>query len=142
MNSYDVEVFHDGDCPLCAREMAMLRRRDRQGRILFTDIAAADFDAESVGVPWQALMDRIHGRLTDGTVIEGVEVFRRLYAAVGFSSWVAVTRLPGISQALEVAYRLFARYRLSLTGRCTDGTCHLRRRTPQTPSGDTTAARA
>jgi predicted DCC family thiol-disulfide oxidoreductase YuxK len=116
-----VEVFHDGACPLCAREIAALRRLDRRGRIRFTDIAAPGFDAAAIGVPWEALMARIHGRLPDGTLIEGVEVFRRLYAAVGFGPVVALTRLPGVAHVLELAYRGFARNRLRLTGRCDDG---------------------
>jgi predicted DCC family thiol-disulfide oxidoreductase YuxK len=49
-------------------------------------------------------------------------VFRRLYAAVGFGPLVVLTRLPGISHLLEVAYRVFARNRLRWTGRC-DDTC-------------------
>ena len=32
----DVEVFYDGDCPLCTREIRLLRRLDRRGRIRFT----------------------------------------------------------------------------------------------------------
>lgn len=121
--AFDVEVFYDGGCPLCTREMRLLRRLDRGGRIRYVDIAADGFDGGPVGVTWEALMDRIHGRLPDGTLVEGVEVFRRLYAAVGFSRVVWLTRLPGISHALDVAYRLFARNRLRLTGRCVDGTC-------------------
>ena len=87
-----VEVFFDGECPLCAREIGMLRRLDRRGRIRFTDIAAAGFDATALGRSMSALMDRIHGRLPDGTWIEGVEVFRRLYAAVGLGVLVAPTK--------------------------------------------------
>ncbi len=100
---FDIEVFYDGECPLCMREIRMLRRRDHRRRIHFVDIAAEDFDASSVGVTWEALMERIHGRLPDGTLIEGVEVFRRLYAAVGFGPLVALTRLPGIAQLLNLA---------------------------------------
>jgi predicted DCC family thiol-disulfide oxidoreductase YuxK len=122
---FDIEVFYDGGCPLCTREMHLLRRLDRRGRIRCVDIAADGFDAGRVGVTWEALMDRIHGRLSDGTLVEGVEVFRRLYAAVGFSRTVALTRLPGIAQALDLAYRLFARNRLRLTGRCVEGACEL-----------------
>jgi predicted DCC family thiol-disulfide oxidoreductase YuxK len=81
------------------------------------------FDPGSVGVPMEVLMDRIHGRLPDGTLVEGVEVFRRLYTAVGFGVLVAPTRLPGIRQLLDLAYRWFARNRLRLTGRCADGVC-------------------
>jgi predicted DCC family thiol-disulfide oxidoreductase YuxK len=127
MTDFDVEVFHDGGCPLCAREMGALRRRDRRGRIRFTDIASADFDAGAVGVTWEALMSRIHGRLPDGTLIEGVEVFRRLYAAVGFASLVKLTRLPGVSHLLDLAYRHFARNRLRWTGRCVDRACQVHR---------------
>ena len=72
---------------------------------------------------WQALMDRIHGRLPDGSLIEGVEVFRQLYAAVGFRRLVAMTRLPGVDQLLTLAYQAFARNRLRLTGRCVNGAC-------------------
>lgn len=120
---FDVEVFYDGACPLCLREIEMLRRKDANRRIRFTDIAAPGFDAASLGIPFATLMARIHGRLPDGTIIEGVEVFRRLYAAVGFESLVAVTRWPGVKQALNASYRLFAQNRLRLTGRCTDESC-------------------
>ena len=122
---FEVEVFFDGECPLCMREVRMLRRLDRRERIHFVDISAQGFDASSVGVTWAALMDRIHGRLPDGRLIEGVEVFRRLYAAVGFAPLVALTRLPGISALLEAAYQAFAKNRLRLTGRCVDGACEL-----------------
>ena len=129
---FDIEVFYDGACPLCMREIRMLRGRDRRQRIRFVDIAANGFDAASVGLTWETLMDRIHGRLPDGTLVEGVEVFRRLYAAVGFAPLVALTRLPGIRQLLDVAYHAFARNRLRLTGRCVDGACELHTR-PHTP---------
>ncbi len=135
MNSpFDIEVFYDGECPLCMREIRMLQRRDHRRRIRFTDIAAADFDAASVGLSWEMLMARIHGRLSDGALVEGVEVFRRLYAAVGFGPVVALTRLPGISQLLDLAYHAFARNRLRLTGRCVDGACELHTKPPSLPA--------
>lgn len=122
---FEVEVFHDGACPLCAKEIRMLQRLDRQRRIRFVDIAAPDFDAASTGVSWSELMARMHGRLPDGTLIQGVEVFRRLYAAVGFRRLVAVTRLPGLSHLLALAYRIFAANRLRFTGRCAADGCQL-----------------
>lgn len=75
-------MFYDGDCPLCMRETRMLSRMDRSQRILFTNIAAAEFDASSLGKRGEKLMAEIHGRLPDGTWVTGVEVFRRLYTAV------------------------------------------------------------
>jgi predicted DCC family thiol-disulfide oxidoreductase YuxK len=125
---FAIEVFFDGGCPLCSREIEMLRRRDRRSAIRFTDIAAPGFDAGAVGLSLPQLMARIHGRLPDGRIIEGVEVFRRLYTAVGWGALVKVTRVPGISHLLDLAYHLFAKNRLRWTGRCSSdasGRCAL-----------------
>ena len=115
MTDFEIEVFHDGACPLCAREVRMLRRRDRQAR----------FDASQAGVSWEDLMARIHGRLPDGTIIDGPEVFRRMYAAVGFRRLVALSRWPGVAALVDLAYGVFAKNRLRLTGRCAAAGCAL-----------------
>lgn len=117
---WQVQVFYDGDCPLCRREINLLRRFDRKRRIWFTDIADPAFRAEDWGMTLPRLMEEIHVRLRDGSWISGVEAFRQLYAAVGFSWLVPLTRLPGIRQGLDLGYRVFAKNRLKWTGRCTD----------------------
>ncbi len=130
--TFQIEVFYDGDCPLCLREIRFLRFLDRgRGRIRFTDIAAPDFDPAALGTTWEALMRRIHGRLPDGSFVDGVEVFRRLYGAVGFGPLVWLSRARGVRDVLEFAYARFAENRLKWTGRCTDA-CELpaRRSTP------------
>jgi predicted DCC family thiol-disulfide oxidoreductase YuxK len=118
--AFEVEVFFDGACPLCRREIGMLRRLDRHGRLRLTDISAPEFDAAPLGRTHDELMREIKARLPDGTWITGVEVFRRLYGAVGFRWLIPVTRLPLVRQMLDIGYRVFARNRLRLTGRCTD----------------------
>lgn len=120
---WNIEVFHDGECPLCAREIEMLRRLDRHGRILFTDISSDDFVPETQGKDLETLMSTMHGRLPDGTWLTGVEVFRRLYTAVGFGPIVAVTRSPVLSGLLNWSYERFAKNRLRLTGRCEIEVC-------------------
>ncbi len=117
--AWDIEVFFDGDCPLCSREIRWLKRQDKQDRILATDIAALGFQAEEYGLTQKELMAEIHGRLPSGEIIRGVEVFRRLYAAAGWRRTVAVTRLPLVRHALNLGYWLFAKNRLRMTGRCT-----------------------
>lgn len=116
---WDVEVFYDGDCPFCRREINLLRRWDRKKRIRFTDIVAADFNPAAYGMEFDQFMAAIQGRLPNGEWIHGVEVFRRLYSAIGLSWLVALTRWPGFRQGLDWAYRIFARNRLRWTGRCT-----------------------
>ncbi len=118
-------MFFDGGCPLCSREITMLRRRDREGRLRFTDIAAADFAPSSLGLERATLMAKIHGRTAAGELVTGVEVFRRIYAALGFVRLVALSRVPWIASALDRAYAVFAAHRLRLTGRCDADACLL-----------------
>ena len=123
----DFTLLYDGECPLCSREIAMLRRRDRRGRLGFVDIAAPGFDAARYGTARDALMARIHGVLPDGSLVRDVEVFRRAYAAVGLGWLVAPTRWPLLRPLFDRAYRVFARNRLRWTGRseaaCAGGAC-------------------
>ena len=113
----ELSLLYDGDCPLCNREIEVLRRRDKRGAIAMIDISAPGFDASVYGLDQQTVMARIHGVLPDGTVIEGMEVFRRTYAAVGLGWLLAPSRWPIIGRLFDWAYTLFARYRLRLTGR-------------------------
>lgn len=113
------QVFFDGDCPLCKREIDWLRKRDRQQEIEFIDIASPDFREELYGKSFDELMSGIHGRTRDGCWVKGVDVFRYLYDVAGFRRWVRWSRLPLIRTGLAIGYRIFARYRLRLTGRRT-----------------------
>lgn len=114
----EIEVLYDGDCPLCDREVKMLRRWDRKRRIRFTNIAAAEFEAGDYGLTQEELMVEIHARLPDGAWSRGFEVFRRIYSALGWGPAVSLTRLPVVSNLLDGAYRSFARNRLRMTRRC------------------------
>jgi predicted DCC family thiol-disulfide oxidoreductase YuxK len=126
---WQIKVLYDGECPLCTREIRFLERRDRgQGRVQFEDIAAPSFDPAVYGLDAQQVMARIHGVLPDGQVVEGVEVFRRLYAGVGLGWLVAPTRWPILRNLADLAYRIFARNRLRWTGRahdCEAGSCEV-----------------
>ncbi|MEM0925770.1 MAG: DUF393 domain-containing protein [Planctomycetota bacterium] len=123
IDDWQVEVFFDGDCPLCLREIKLLRWLDRRNQIRFTDIAETSFRPSDYGKSMKEFMDEIQGRLPDGSWVIGVEVFRRLYAAVGLRPLVALTRIPGISHLLDFGYHVFARNRLRLTGRCDSESC-------------------
>ena len=68
------------------RKIRVLRPLDKRQRIRFGDISAEEFDAITVGVCRETFMDRIHGRLLDGTLIEEIDVFRRLYSTPRWAS--------------------------------------------------------
>lgn len=124
---WELQILYDGECPLCSREIAALRRLDRRDRLSFVDIAAPGFDPSRYGLDQAAVMGRIHAALPDGRVVEGMEVFRRAYGAVGLGWLLAPSRWPGLRGVFDAAYRVFARNRLRWTGRqeaaCTSERC-------------------
>lgn len=119
--SWDIKVLFDGECPLCRREIAFLEGRNRRGRLALEDIAAPGFDPSAYGLDAADVMGRINGVLPDGRVVEGMEVFRRAYAAVGLGWLLAPSRLPGLGRMYDAGYRVFARNRLRWTGRADAG---------------------
>jgi len=110
------EVFYDGQCPLCKREIDMVRRKDKRSLLKLTDIAAADFQLVA-GKELHELMKEIHGRDVNGEFVTGVDVFREIYSRLGFGWLVKISRLPILRQALDVGYGVFAHLRFKHASR-------------------------
>lgn len=124
-DAWEIRLLFDGACPLCAREIRALRRLDRgRGRIRFDDVSRPGFDPAEFGLDRESVMDRMHGVLPDGTVVEGMEAFRRAYSAVGLGWLLAPTGWPGLRKLADAGYRAFARNRLRLTGRSRECPAH------------------
>ncbi len=116
--SQTITILFDGACPLCKREVRALERLDGgRGRIAFEDIAATGFQPSAYGLDRETVNLRIHARLGNGRVIEGMEVFRQAYAAVGLGWLMAPTGWPLLKPVFDAFYRWFARNRHRLTGR-------------------------
>lgn len=62
-------------------------------------------------------MERIHAILPDGTIVRDVEVFRRLYEAVGLGWVYAITKNPSVLAGANAVYGVWAKYRTQITGR-------------------------
>lgn len=129
-SSWEIKLLYDGECPLCLREVNFLQKRDAgRGKVAFVDIAADDYNPEdNGGVDFETAMGRIHGVLPDGTVIKNVEVFRRVYEALGMGWVYAITKLPILGAAANFIYGIWADYRLQLTGRANLATVIKQRR--------------
>lgn len=82
----ELTLLFDGGCPLCVREVRFLQRRDRQGRLAFVDIDAADYDAGAhADISYRVAMGRIHAIAGSGEVLRDVAVFREAYRLIGLS---------------------------------------------------------
>lgn len=126
--NYDVILFYDGQCPICRKEVAWLRWKNKRGRLALQDIHDPAFDPAIYGKTFDEFMAEIHGLYPDGRLIKGIEVFQAAYLAVGLGWLIAPLGWPLTKPFFAYLYRLFARHRLRL-GRlfganpCVSGTC-------------------
>lgn len=117
--TWKIKLLYDSECPLCLREVDFLRRKDNdRGLVQFVDIAAEDYDPQQHGgIDYETAMARIHAVLPDGTIVQNVEVFRRVYEVLGMGWVYAITRVPIVGWLADRVYGLWADWRLKLTGR-------------------------
>ncbi|KAK3261538.1 hypothetical protein CYMTET_29560 [Cymbomonas tetramitiformis] len=112
-------MLYDGDCPLCMREVNMLKDRNKAyGTIDFVDIAGDDYRPEdNQGIDFETGMAKIHAITKEGKILTGVPVFRQLYEAVGLGWVYGFLDIPGAATVAEKVYDFWAEYRLPVTGR-------------------------
>ncbi|XP_052181335.1 uncharacterized protein At5g50100, chloroplastic [Diospyros lotus] len=117
--NWKIKMLYDGECPLCMREVNMLRDRNKQyGAIKFVDISSDEYSPEgNQGLDYKTVMGRIHAILSDGTVVTDIEAFRRLYEAVGLGWVYAITKYEPVASVADAVYGVWAKYRLQITGR-------------------------
>ena len=111
--SRNLIVWYDSACLLCRREIALLRRLDRAGRITFID--AADLEG-SCPLDRAALLARFHAQ-ENGRMLSGAAAFAAMWRAIPLL-WPLgqAARLPLVERALEWAYLRFLKIRPRLQG--------------------------
>ncbi|EFJ26523.1 hypothetical protein SELMODRAFT_97421 [Selaginella moellendorffii] len=111
-------MLYDGECPLCLREVDMLRKRNTQYQsIKFVDISADEYSPhQNAGIDYEAAMGRVHVISNDGKVFTNVEAFKKLYEAVGLGWVYAITNYEPFSTIANALYNVWAKYRLPITG--------------------------
>jgi predicted DCC family thiol-disulfide oxidoreductase YuxK len=99
-----VQVWYDGNCPLCQREIAVMRRLDWRGAIIFTDLSPAD---AACPLDRAAMLARFHA-CENGVMLSGAAAFAAMWRAIPVLKplgWVA--RNPMVLAGLERAYLRF-----------------------------------
>ena len=74
----DVTVWYDSDCPLCIREINLMRRLDKRRAINFVEIQAA----AACPVDTDTLMKRFHAQEHDQPVVSGAAAFAAMWRAI------------------------------------------------------------
>lgn len=125
MGHWTLKLLYDGQCPLCSREVALLRQRDTQHRLAFEDITSDDFDPARYGLTQSEVEGFMHAVRPDGTILRGIDVFIAAYESVGLRWLAAPMKWPATRWLFACFYRIFARFRpyLSRRRRCTTDRC-------------------
>jgi predicted DCC family thiol-disulfide oxidoreductase YuxK len=113
MTAPAVTVWFDGACPLCIREIALMRRLDRRGAITFVDVA----DENSVcPVDRAAALARFHAE-ENGQLLSGASAFVAMWRVIPMLrplGLLARNRL--VLRLLERLYLVFLKVRPRLVG--------------------------
>ena len=99
-----LEVWFDGDCPLCRREIALMRRLDRRGAVAFHDVATGQ---GACPIDRAELLARFHAR-EDGRMLSGAAAFAAMWRAIPLMRPLGLlARNRRVLAALERLYLAF-----------------------------------
>jgi len=106
-----ISVWFDSRCPLCVREIAVMRRLDWLNRVTFVDIYAA----ESCPLDTELLLTRFHAKEPGRPIVSGAEAFAALWRHLPLLKLFGeLARAPFVLRCLEAAYAKFLTHRPKL----------------------------
>jgi predicted DCC family thiol-disulfide oxidoreductase YuxK len=105
-------VWYDGGCPLCRREIALMRKLDVHGRIDWLDLAAAA--PITCPIDRADLLARFHAS-EEGKLLSGAAAVAAMWRAIPLLRPVGLAaRSPLVLGTLEALYRAFLVFRPSI----------------------------
>lgn len=102
-----VEVYFDGSCPMCRREIAVYQNTTPDQPISWVDVSRPETKLPE-GQSKEQLMARFHTRTAQGNLLSGAEAF--VYVWSQLPRWrllAGLAKVPGMVWVMERAYRGF-----------------------------------
>ena len=107
-DAYKVTVWYDQDCPLCLREIALMRRLDRRSAVEFVPIE----EGNGCPVDMETLLKRFHAREQGGPIVSGAAAFAAMWRAIPvLKPFGLIARIPPVLWLLERLYLVFLKVR-------------------------------
>ena len=108
----NVKVWFDGACPLCQREIALMKKLNTRSSIDFIDVAHGQ--DPSCPIDQAQLLARFHAE-EDGVVLSGAAAFAAMWRAIPALRFLGIAaRNRMVLAALEKLYLVFLRVRPQL----------------------------
>jgi len=114
-----VTCFHDGECPICNIEINAMKKLDKEGNINWVDITRDKAALAKAGLTYKQAMYRMHVIDENQQLQSGVLGFLHVWKQLPYYRCIApiIENVPLLLPLMEFCYRIFARYRLPLTGK-------------------------
>ena len=110
MTTRQITVWHDGACPLCQREVALMRRLDKNGAITFIDATAPDAP-QTCPLDPALMLERFHAE-ADGQMLTGAAAFAAMWRVLPLLKPLGfIARNSLVLRGLEALYVRFLRVR-------------------------------
>lgn len=123
-----LQIYYDGACHLCSKEIEHYRHKDTEKRLHFIDISNPLFDAKAEGLNPQMVQKYFHVKTAAGETLTGVSAFAKIWQTLGiFKTLDRLYRTPGTRQLMDFGYLVFAQIRPLLPKKdCDSGHCQYR----------------
>jgi len=106
-----MQVFYDGGCPVCSREIAFYRTRPGADGFEWVDVQGGE-EPLGAGLSREDALARMHVRLPDGTLLSGAAAFAAMWRNMPGLRWLGRwLQIPPFDALAELGYRIFLRVR-------------------------------
>lgn len=106
-----LSIYYDGGCPLCQAEIHILQHRNQRQLLAFFDVSDAAVAASLEHFSCAQALESMHGVLSTGEVIHGVDVFAAAYQRADLTSLSWLLSIKKLQTSYAWLYRVFAKHR-------------------------------
>ncbi|MFM8802965.1 MAG: thiol-disulfide oxidoreductase DCC family protein, partial [Planctomycetia bacterium] len=119
-------VLYDGHCRFCRSQIAILRRLDLFGSLVFTSLHDPSVAGDFPEIPPEELLERMYVVDVHGRARGGADAVRHLSRRLLLLWPLALVLLVPFTMPLwSRLYAFVARHRYRIAGSCDEGTCRL-----------------
>jgi predicted DCC family thiol-disulfide oxidoreductase YuxK len=111
---YPITIYYDASCPICEREIRLLKEFDRDNKIKLIDCSPLSYEGEA-GFSRESMMKLIHAKASDGQWLIGAPVFAAAYAVSGIPSMANMWGARSLQPLWRIVYPWIANNRQLLS---------------------------
>ena len=111
-------VLYDDSCGFCRRWIPFWASTLRRRGFAIAPLQS-EWVVQALNVPQEDLLFDLRLLLADGEQVRGADVYRHVMRRIWWAyPLYLLSKVPGVSQLFEWAYRTFARHRMQISASC------------------------